>query len=110
MKYTIEKFETRPVAPTTKLEVLVTKCGDLIEENAVKFYSIVTDDLFETNVLMSKAIQCGVLSRRNGYYYTKDGQPLCEANQNSTEEVAAKYLNLPKNQDLLFLIQAKVKE
>lgn len=110
LRYIISKIEVKPVSKNTKADVLSTKCGDLIEEDAIKFYSIITDDLFDTKVLLMKALDGGFISRRNGYYYTKDGQPMCDANQNSTEEVAAKFLNMPQNQDLLFLIQSKVSE
>ena len=110
MKFIIERLEGRPLSPNTKLDILSTRCGDLIEANATKFYAIITDELFETKVMMSRCVEEGYLSRRNGYYYTKEGEPLCGPNQNSSEDVAAKYLNLPKNQDLLFLLQEKLKQ
>lgn len=110
LKYIIEKIEARPISSTTKLDVLSTKCGDLIESNAVMFYNIVTDKLFDTKVLMSRCVEMGLITRRNNYYYSKEGEPLCGPNQESVEEVAAQYLNMPKNQDLLFLLQEKVKE
>ena len=110
MKFIIERLEGRPLSANTKLDILSTRCGDLIEANATKFYAIITDELFETKVMMSRCVEEGYLSRRNGYYYTKEGEPLCGPNQNSSEDVAAKYLNLPKNQDLLFLLQEKLKQ
>ena len=110
MKFIIERLEGRPLSSNTKLDILSTRCGDLIEANATKFYAIITDELFETKVMMSRCVEEGYLSRRNGYYYTKEGEPLCGPNQNSSEDVAAKYLNLPKNQDLLFLLQEKLKQ
>lgn len=110
LKYIIEKLDGRPVSSKTKLDVLSTRCGDLIETNATKFYAVATDEYLDTKVLMCQCVEEGYLSRRNGYYYTKEGEPLCGTNQNSTEDVAAKYLNLPKNQDLLFLLQDKIRE
>ena len=110
LKFIIERLEGRPLSSNTKLDILSTRCGDLIEANATKFYAIITDEFFETKVMMSRCVEEGYLSRRNGYYYTKEGEPLCGPNQNSSEDVAAKYLNLPKNQDLLFLLQEKLKQ
>lgn len=110
MKYLIERLEGRPISSNTKLDFLSTKCGDLIESNAMKFYTLLTDEFFDTKVMLNKCVEFGILNRRNGFYYTKEGQPLCEANQNSTEDMAAAYLNLPKNQDLLFLIQEQLKD
>ena len=110
MKFIIERLEGRPLSSNTKLDILSTRCGDLIEANATKFYAIITDEFFETKVMMNRCVEEGYLSRRNGYYYTKEGEPLCGPNQNSSEDVAAKYLNLPKNQDLLFLLQEKLKQ
>lgn len=110
MKFIIERLEGRPISSSTKLDVLSTKCGDLIESNATKFYAVITDEYFDTKIMMNRCVEEGILNRRNGYYYSKEGEPLCNANQNSTEEVAAKYLNLPKNQDLLFLLQEQLKQ
>ena len=110
MKFIIERIDGRPISSSTKLDVLSTRCGDLIESNATRFYAVITDEYFETKVLMNRCVEEGILSRRNGYYYTKEGEPLCGPNQNSTEDVAAKYLNLPKNQDMLFLLQEQVQK
>lgn len=109
MKFVIERIEGRPLSPNTKTDVLSTRCGDLIESNATRFYAVVTDEYFDTKVLINRCVEEGILSRRNGYYYTKEGEPLCGPNQNSTEDVAAKFLNLPKNQSMLFLLQEQVK-
>ena len=38
-----------------------------------------------------------------------DGRPLCELNENSTLDNAAKYISNPKRQDLLFRIEGKLK-
>lgn len=110
MKFIIERLEGKPISSASKMDILSTRCGDLIEANATKFYSIITDELFTTKVLMNRCVEAGYLSRRNGYYYTKEGEPLCGANQNSDEDTAAKYLNLPKNQNLLFLLQEQVRK
>lgn len=110
MKFIVERLEGRPISSTTKKDVLSTRCGDLIESNATRFYAIITDEYFDTKVLMDRCVEGGYLNRRNGYYYTKEGEPLCGPNQNSTEDVAAKYLNLPKNQNFLFLLQEQVKQ
>lgn len=110
MKFIIERLEGRPISSSTKLDALSVRCGDLIESNATKFYAIVTDEYFDTKVMMNRCVEEGILSRRNGYYYTKEGEPLCGPNQNSTEDVAAKFLNLPKNQDTLFLLQEQLRQ
>ena len=43
-------------------------------------------------------------------YLRENGTPLCGDNEEPTLNIAAKYLNLPKNQTLKFSLEAKTKE
>ena len=107
----IETIEGRPVSRNTKLEFLQTKINNLIQADSKLFLKVITDPLLKTKVLIKDAINNGVISNRDGhYYYREDNSPLCEYNQEATLSNAAKYLNNPKHQDILFAIQAKVKE
>ena len=111
LKTVIELIERRPLAPKTKLDFLQSKVSSLIESDPRKVLSILKDEYLPAKVLIKKGVEKGVISWRNDLYYLReDGHPLCEMGENSTLNNAAKYLTSPKNQDLKFTLEAKVKE
>ena len=69
-----------------------------------------TDPTLPVKVLIRRAVEEGVISRRGDQYYLKsDNSPLCGSNEEPTLNTAAKYLSLPKNQELKLSIEAKLK-
>lgn len=111
LKTIIETIDGRPVSKNTKIEFLQEKVGKLIQADAKLFLRIATDSLLSTKVLIKKAIEGGLISNRGGMLYLKSGgTPLCEDNEEPTISIAAKYLNLPKHQELKFSLEAKLKE
>lgn len=110
LKCIIELIDGRPVASNSKLEFLQGKINNLIQADSKLFLKIITDPLLSTKVLISKAIEAGVISKRGDQLYLRsDNSPLCDHNEDPTLNVAARYLNLPKNQELKLSIEAKVK-
>lgn len=106
----IELIDGRPVASNSKLEFLQGKINNLIQADSKLFLKIITDPLLSTKVLISKAIEAGVISKKGDQLYLRsDNSPLCDHNEDPTLNVAARYLNLPKNQELKLSIEAKVK-
>jgi hypothetical protein len=111
LRVIIELMDGRPTAPNTKIEYLQGKIGDLLESNTRLFLSTIQDPLLDTKVLIKKAIEAGVISNRGNFlYYKEDNSPLCSNGEEPTLNIAAKFLNLPKNQELKFSIEAKIKE
>lgn len=107
----IETIDGRPTAANTKLEFLQDKVGRFIQADAKLFVKVVTDPLLSTKVLIRKSIEEGLISNRGGMLYLKsDGTPLCGDNEEPTLNIAAKYLNMPKHQELKFSLEAKLKE
>lgn len=110
LKLIIETIDGRVLSKNTKLEFLQTKINDLIQADNKLFLKIITDPLLNTKVLIKKAVEAGVLSNRDNHYYVrKDNSPLCEHGEESTLNIAAKYLNSPKHQELKFMIEAALK-
>ena len=106
----IETIDGRPLSKNTKLEILQNKVNDLIESNARFFLRVATDKLLPTKVLIKKAIDAGIISKRGDYLYLRQtGTPLCNDNQEPTLSIAAMYLNEPKHQELKFNIEAQLK-
>lgn len=107
----IETIDGRPTSKNSKVEFLQEKVGKLIQADAKLFVRVATDPLLSTKVLIKKAIEGGLISNRGGMLYLKaDGTPLCGDNEEPTLNIAAKYLNMPKHQDLKFSLEAKLKE
>lgn len=107
----IETIDGRPTSKNSKIEFLQEKVGKLIQADARLFVRAATDPLLSTKVLIKKAIEGGLISNRGGMLYLKaDGTPLCGDNEEPTLNIAAKYLNMPKHQDLKFSLEAKLKE
>lgn len=110
LRLVIETIDGRGMAPSSKIEILQNKANDLIQANARLFLSTVTDKLLPTKVLIKKAIENGIISKRGDYLYMrKDGMPLCGDGQEPTFNIAAAFLNEPKNQELKFSIEAQLK-
>lgn len=110
LRVIVETIDGRPTAQTAKLEFLQTKVNSLIQADSKIFLKVITDPMLSTKVLIKRAIEAGLISNRGNYLYLrKDNTPLCEANEEPTLNIAAKYLNSPKHQDTLFMLQAKLK-
>lgn len=112
LRLIIETIDGRPLSPHTKLDVLQTKINDLIQSNSRLFLKVITDELLNTKVLIRKAIDGGFISKRGDFLYLISGDeriPLCNNGEEPTINVAAKYLNEPKHQELKFSLEAKIK-
>lgn len=107
----IEIFTKRPTSANTKLPAIQKEIFNCIQKDDRKFLKIITDPMLRFKTTIILAAEAGILAKKNdGYYYLmEDGRPLCELNESSTLDNAAKYLSNPKRQDLLFRIEGKLK-
>ena len=109
LRLIVETIDGRPTAPNTKLDFLQTKVNDLIQADSKLFLRVISDPLLSTKVLIRKSIDNGSIIKRGNYLYLKAGNtPLCEVNEEPTLNIAAKFLNLPKNQEMKFSLEAKI--
>lgn len=110
LRVIIETIDGRPTASTSKLEFLHTKINNLIQADSKLFLKVIQDPLLSTKVLIKRSIDAGLIANRGNYFYLKsDGSPLCELNEEPTLNIAAKYLNSPRQQELKFSLEAKLK-
>ena len=110
LRLIVETIDGRPVAANAKLEFLQNKINEMIQSDSRMFIKIITDPLLDTKVLIRQAIEAGLIAKRGNFLYLKsDNSPLCENGEEPTIQIAAKYLNSPKRQDILFALQAKLK-
>ena len=98
----------------TSKEWFQTQVSDLIKasvKNAKMFNAIVEDGLLDIKVLIRKCTIAGLIADRGGFLYVKDtNTPMCGDGQDPVFSNAAKWLSLPKNQEVLFSLQAKLKQ
>lgn len=110
LRLVVETITGKPTSMNVKLDWLQVKAFELAQNNSTLFLATVTDEYLQTKVLIKKAVEAGlILFKGKELFLAEDKQPLCEYGQDSTLEVAAKYLNSPKNQSILFALQAKLK-
>ena len=109
LRVIVEILDGRPTAPNVKLEFLQTKVNELIQASSKLFLKVITDPLLDTKVLIRRSLEKGTIFKKGDYHYLKDGTPMCEINQEPTFNIAAKFLNLPKNQEVKFSLEAKLK-
>lgn len=111
LKLIIETIDGRPISANTKLEALQTKIDDIIQRNAQLFVNVANDKYLDVKVLINKALDAGIISRRGTYYYLRENnQPLCENGQEPNFNIAAAYLGSPKRQALKFSIETKINQ
>lgn len=111
LRVIIELLEGRPVSPKVKLDYLQSKINDYIQKNPRRFLSTIQDELLPAKVLIKKSVEAGLIGKKNDTYYLRaDGSPLCEMNEDSTLNNAARYISSIKRQELKYMLEAKVKE
>lgn len=111
LKVIIEQLEKRPISTNVKLDYLQSKINDYIQADPRKFYKVITDKYLPTKVLINKCVEAGLIGTKNNtYYLRKDGSPLCEIGEESTLNMAAKYLSNIKHSELKYLLEAQLKE
>ena len=109
LRIIIETLTGITVHKNTKKEFLQTKINELIQSNSKMFLKIATDPLLQTKVLIRKCIESGLIAHRGNQYYIREGNiPMCEEGE-PTLNVAAQWINLPKNQEIKLSLEAKLK-
>lgn len=111
LRTVIEILDGRPTASNVKLDWLQTKANELIQADAKGFLRVVKDPMLKTKVLIKASIEAGLISKRGDFLYLrKDGTPLCNDDEEPTLNIAARYLNEPKHQEVKFYLEAQLKQ
>ncbi len=107
LKSIVETVDGRTVSYNSSIDFLRSKITDLIEVSPRDVLKAMTDPLLPYRVLINRAAAAKVIGHKGDYYYY-DGEPLCKDGENPTISYAARYLSLPKNQELKLAIEAKL--
>ena len=113
LRLVVETMMGKKYSDSTSSEWFQTQALDMIKsnpKNAKLFLNIMNDESLDNKVLIRKAISKGLVANRGNFLYIKDGNiPMCGDGEEPTMNVAAKWLSKPKNQEMLFSLQAKLK-
>ena len=111
LRIIVEILDGRQTAQNVKMDYLQNRIYELINRDPKMFLGVIKDPMLDTKVLIKKAVERGHIIKRGNYYYLKDGNlPLCGVNEEPTFSVACRFLNLPKNSEMLLSLQAKTKD
>lgn len=114
LQLVVETMMGKKYSASTSSEWLQTQALDMIKstpKNAKLFLTITGDENLENKVLIRRCISKGIIVCRGSFHYIKEtNTPMCGDGEEPTVNNAAKWLGEPKNQEILFSLQAKVKE
>lgn len=110
LRVVVELISGRPISSKVKLDYLQGKVNEYIQSDPRRFLATVKDELLPAKVLIKKCVEAGLIGMKNdAYYLREDNSPLCEINENSTLNNAAKYISSVKRQELKYSLEAKLK-
>lgn len=109
LRIIVEELTGKSISSKQSIEYLQEQAFELISNEPARFLEAAKDEYLDTKILLKKAIDAGIIFRRGEYYFLRDNnEPLCNPNEDPTFDVAARFVGLPKNQELRFAIEAKV--
>lgn len=111
LRVIIETLEGRPMSQKVKIDFLQGKVNEYIQRDPRKFLKVIQDELLPAKVLIKKCVEAGLIGKKNdAYFLREDGSALCEMNEESTLNNAAKYISSVKRQELKYSLEAKLKQ
>jgi hypothetical protein len=106
----IVELATGKVMSRTDKKSIYAQVEHLIRNNPKEFIKTSEDPYLNTKILIFKGVDSGVVRKRNDYYYLADtNQALCGNKEEPTLEMACVFLNAPRNQEVKFTIEGKIK-
>lgn len=88
----------------TKIEFLQAKVSELVSSKPKEFVEIVTNEDFDTVLLISEAVETGVIKRDGTKYLLADGDKLGD-----TLKATISYLKAASSQELVLTIEQQIK-
>lgn len=108
LRCVVQSYSGRPVDKKTDISFLKKKCMEYIESDPQKLEHIFNDVYLDAKVLLTKATDAGVITRR-GTWYLYEGEVLSTNEEEPTFSVAARFLADKRNQEIKFSIENKLK-
>lgn len=111
LRVIIELMTQKSVAVRTKVDYLHAQINSLIQLNTKHFVEVAKDEYLPYKVIVKRGVEEGLIANRGGFYYIKKtNTPMCNDGEDPTINSAARWLALPKQQELKFELEAKINE
>lgn len=109
LRLVLEIAEGKKLANTTSKEVIQAGVFELASKDPKLFLTIVEDASFELRYFISQCILAKLIKKSGDFYFlAENNQPLAD-NEDPTINAVIRYLNSPKNQEVKFSLEAKLK-
>lgn len=103
----LKVYGTR-VDENSKTDFLITKLGEIVENDLSGFLKLIEDPTFDLKTLIADGVAVGAIHKVKREYLLPGGDKLSPAGIPATIENVCKYLQEPANQDILDTIKARV--
>jgi len=100
----IMKLPLSKIDKDTKLAFLQAKVSEVVQNKPADFVNIVTDEDFETMLLVARAVETGVIKRDGTKYLLQEGDKLGD-----TLKSTINYLKAASQQELALVIEQQIK-
>ncbi len=98
----------RRPSSNSKLSFLRAEITKEIENNINRFLEILEDPQYDTQVLLTKAVQCKAVTRDGYKYFLPSGDPLCAKGEINNFQNALNFLDDDMNQDIRLSLLSKI--
>jgi hypothetical protein len=98
------KMPTTKIDKNTDIKILQGKVSDIVKDKMQGFVEIVTNPDYETMLLISEAVENGVIVRTGTKYSLAEGDQI-----GNTFKEAIQYLKAPVNQELILILEEQIK-
>lgn len=98
----------KKVSGNSSIDFIRTEVETLVNTRQKDFVAIMEDADFETKSLIALAENAGIIVKKSGRYETIDGLKLANQGENATLKNTVKFLNSPKNLEVVELIKARL--
>jgi len=101
-------LSNQPISADSDLDWLQGKVEEYVDTSAPKFVQLVSDPSFETQILVKRGVEAGVIKKNGNKYETLDGLELSKPKEVATFANTVRYLDNDKNQEVRLLIEARI--
>lgn len=101
-------LSNKKVSNNSSIDFIQTEVETLVQTRQKDFVTIMQDADFETKSLIALAENEGIIIKKSGKYETVDGLSLANRGDLATLKNAVKFLNDPRNQEVVDLIKARL--
>lgn len=106
----LKLLSNQPISSNSELDWIQGKVEEYVDSAPSAFLNVMNDPYLKTKVLVNKGLDKKVIIKKGNKYETVDGLELAETGQIATFANAVRYLENPKHQDVLLLLEAKINQ